>query len=128
MKWNKKDPEAKRIWVWAVLDRATQMIVDWVIGDRGVKTFKPLYDRIVDEGCRYFCTDQFPVYKTVVKVGHSVSKEFTTHIESFWSDTRLFIKGLNRKTKCCFKSLETLWCMFKFYIYNYNMKKLNKLT
>ena len=119
MKKNKPDPTAKRIWVWAGIDKITKKIVGWTIGNRSAKTFQPLYDTLVSNGYEEFYSDYLPVYKKVITKTHGLGKKFTTNIESFWSDLRLFIKGLNRRTKACLKSLETLHYLIKLYIHNY---------
>ena len=119
---NKETQTAKRTWVWVGICRRTPKVVGCTVGTRGVKTFKPLYDTLVSNGCDKFYTDKYNVYQSVIDCTHVQSKAFTTHVESFWSDVRLYIKGLNRRTKCCFKKLETLLYMLRLYIHNYNLK------
>lgn len=114
------DSFEKRIWL--ALDRISHKVAAWTIGDRSEATFRPLYDTLVSNGTERFCTDNYNVYHAVITKSHGLGKELTTHVESFWSDARLFIKGLNRRTKACFKSFETLCVFFKFYVYNYNLK------
>ena len=97
-------------------------MVGCTVGTRGAKTFAPLYKSLKSNGCVDYFTDEYNVYQSVIEDNLTMSKKFTTNVESFWSDVRLFIKGLNRRTKCCFKCLETLKSVFKIYIFNYNEK------
>lgn len=119
---NKETQTAKRLWIWLAICKFNRKVVGFSIGTRGAKTFAPLYDTLKLNGCEKYFTDEYNVYQSVVKDNLIMSKKYTTNVESFWSDARLFIKGLNRRTKCCFKSLETLVSLFKLYVYNYNLK------
>lgn len=122
MRHNQETSNAKRTWIWVALDHLTKKVVAYNIGQRDRKTFKPVYDTLVSNGCELFHTDEYNVYQSLIKEEHTTTKKLTTKVESFWSDVRLFIKGLNRRTKCCFKSLETLTCIFRMYVHHYNNK------
>ena len=81
-----------------------------------------MYDRLTQRGAQEMYTDNYNVYQSVIRCGHVPGKAGTTHVESFWSDLRLFVKALNRKTKAYAKSVRTLCDRLKLYIWSYNKK------
>ena len=102
-------------------------MADFAIGGRGVQTFRPMHDRLVEAGVTSFRTDKWSVYQKVIRAKHLIGKEYTERVEAFWSDMRLFVKSMNRKTKCIAKSLRGLYENVVIYNAAYNLRKMGEL-
>ena len=94
-------------------------MLDYQIGDRGIKTFEKLYFRLHRKyKIKAFATDNYSVYREVIfDEEHYIGKQYTQGIESFNSIIRNSLGCLVRRTKCYSKSAETMKCLLNILFY-----------
>ena len=102
--------------IWLAVDRNKNEVIDFEVGDGKEKTAFKLFDRIYQRHkVKYVCTDQNPVYKTLInsfnlekdqknQTMHIPSKSETCLAESKNSSLRDNLARLNRRTKRISKS------------------------
>jgi coenzyme F420-reducing hydrogenase beta subunit len=106
-----------------MLSRSPRQIVGLAV-DKSVnkEALQEIADRAPFAG--KYCTDGCPVYCDVVFGGRHVrnlwDKADTHNIESSNADLRHYIKGLSRKSRCFFRSLETLNAVLGVFVSAYN--------
>jgi insertion element IS1 protein InsB len=110
-----------KCWIWLALDRVRKRIVGWITGGRGVKTGRVLWNKIQHIPVHQYASDDWLPYQKIIPCNkHLIGKQYTENIEGFNSNFRLFLKRLNRKTKCYSKTKEMLDNSLKLYIHRFN--------
>jgi IS1 family transposase len=95
--------------VWTAVDHFKKGILDWVIGDHGSETFRPLWERVKSWECYFYVTDGWSVYPCfIAEEDQIVSKTYMTRVESENTRLRHYLARLHRKTLCYSKSVEML--------------------
>ena len=89
--WSFVGKKARERWVWLALARHTRQVVAYVIGDRGERTCRRLWERIPEDyksGC--CCGDLWEAYRAVIpeERHEAVGKESgeLAHVER-WNNT-----------------------------------------
>ena len=119
--WSYTGFKKKKCWIWLALDRHRKRFVGFVTGSRSKKTGRQLWEKIKDIQVVNYATDDWEAYKDFLPIDkHLIGKQYTNHIEGFNSNFRLFMKRLNRRTKCYSKTKEMLDCSLKLMIYRFN--------
>lgn len=110
-----------KCWIWLALDRVRKRFVGFITGNRGVKTGRKLWSQIQNIPVQNYASDDWDAYKDFIPNNkHLIGKQYTNSIEGFNSNFRLFLKRLNRRTKCYSKSEEMLNNCLKLYIHRSN--------
>ena len=110
-------------YIMTMISRKPRQIVGFAV-DNGVKSRR--IQEIVDsvECAEEYCTDGCLVYRDVVFGGRHKqnfhNKKDTHNIESINADLRHHIAGLKRKSRCFFRSMETLEAVLSVFIDAYN--------
>ena len=120
-----------KLWIWVAICKKTKLILGFVVGNRGAKTGKKLYETIqpyVNNQTTYYTDYWEPYTKFLPTNQHIQSKKYTYTIEGYNSNFRQFVSSLRRKTKCYSKSKEGATSRKTNFIYNHNQQKLNKLS
>ena len=104
-------------WIIKAVDRDARRTVAWIIGNRDVKTFRKLYDKIKYLTSCNFYSDYWSAFATVLpKEHHIIGKKHTITIEQDNSNTRHHLGRMTRRTKVvskCEKMADTIlkmWC------------------
>ena len=119
--WSFVGSKKKKCWIWLALDRARKRFVGFTTGSRGSKTGKKLWSQIKDIPVVFYTSDDWEAYSTFIpRNKHLVGKQYTNSIEGFNSNFRLFMKRLNRRTKCYSKTKEMLDISLKLMIHRFN--------
>ena len=119
----KKD---QKRWLWTALCRRTCQIVAFVIGDRGEKTCRRLWNKIPQEykECQTF-SDFWEAYQKVFpkETHHCVGKESgeTAHMERWYNTLRQRLARFVRKTLSFSKSDVYHHMVTKWFIAKYNL-------
>jgi insertion element IS1 protein InsB len=120
--WSFVGSKENKCWIWLALDRVRKRIVGFVTGTRGKKTGRKLWDKIQNIPVCNYVSDDWEAYQDFIpKDKHLIGKQYTNSIEGFNSNFRLFLKRLNRRTKCYSKSQEMLDNCLKLYIHRFNL-------
>ncbi len=78
-----------------------------MIGTRGEKTGRKLWDKIKKIDCDKYCSDHWDVYKKFLpKDKHIQTKAETFTVEGMNNQLRHYIARFHRKTHCYSKSIE----------------------
>ena len=102
---SKKSP----IWLWWAVNRATQGVVGWVLGDRDACAARALGSQIPRCASITYATDQYsPYIKLFANDNHIIGKAHTHQIESANSRLRGYLARLRRKGHCYTKSISNL--------------------
>ena len=91
------------------------------IGDGTKWTYLKLAERLQKHKIKHICTDgnkTYGFYKLSDK--HHITKKETCLAESWNSKLRYYIPALVRKTKCYFKSIETMKMAMDFFMLVHN--------
>ena len=113
-------------WVWVALCRRTRQVVAFVIGSRGEKSCRKLWNKIPAsyKHCHTY-SDFWSAYEKVfdAKTHQSVGKETgeTAHIERWNNTLRQRISRYVRKTLSFSKKVVWHHMVTKLFIYNYNI-------
>ena len=70
-----------------------------------------------------YYSDAYPVYSEILYAGFHTSlknKSQTYTVEGVNSDLRHYIPPLKRKSKCFFRSIDTMKAVFKIFVYAFN--------
>ncbi|WP_231932911.1 IS1 family transposase [Geminocystis sp. NIES-3708] len=99
----------KTIWRWTAVDHFHEGILEWVIGDRSAKTFRPLWEQVKKWHCYFYVTDGWKVYGNFIPEGDQIiCKTYMTRVEGENTRLRHYLARLHRKTLCYSKSMEIL--------------------
>ena len=110
-------------WIWIAICRSSKRIVGFVIGSRGKKTAKKLWQQIKHITCKQYCTDYWQAYESFVAADkHTVSKKETYTIESYNNLIRHYLARFNRRTHCYSKSEQLLSCLLTLFFHKLNSK------
>lgn len=94
-----------KLWVWLVVDRSRMAIIDFVVGTRGEKTGKCLWEKVKHISCFRHMSDYWEAYqKFLPKKKHTASKKETFSVEGMNSLIRHFLARFRRRTRCYSKS------------------------
>lgn len=110
-------------YIMTMMSRTPRQIVAFAV-DNGVKAerIQEMADRV--GYAKEYCTDGCAVYREVIFGGkhkqNSENKSDTHNIESSNADLRHYIAGLRRKSRCFFRSQETLEAVLSVFIDAYN--------
>jgi insertion element IS1 protein InsB len=120
--WSYVGSKSRKCWIWLAFDRLRKRFVGFVTGSRGKKTGKELWERIKHIPVSNYTSDDWQVYQDFVpEEKHLIGKQHTNSIEGFNSNFRLFLKRLNRRTKCYSKTQEMLDNSLKLFIHRSNV-------
>jgi IS1 family transposase len=93
-------------------------MLQWVVGDRCLATFRQLWLMIRGWGSFLYITDGYPVYACLINdCDHLVSKTVMTRVEGENSRLRHYLARLHRKTFCYSKSIEMLKASIRLLVY-----------
>lgn len=93
-------------------------ILQFVVGDHSLETFKPLWQIVMGWACFLYITDGYKVYPCVIEDGdHLVSKTAMTRVEGENCRLRHYLARLHRKTLCYSKSVDMLTTSVRLLIY-----------
>jgi insertion element IS1 protein InsB len=119
--WSFVGKKDTKCWIWLALARVRKRFVGFVTGSRGIKTGRKLWAKIKDIPVTNYASDDWNAYQDFIPANkHLVGKQYTNSIEGFNSNFRLFLKRLNRRTKCYSKTQEMLNICLKLYINHSN--------
>ena len=113
-------------WVWVALCRRTRQVITFVIGSRGEKSGRKLWNKIPEsyKHCHTY-SDFWSAYEKVfnTETHQSVGKETgeTAHIERWNNTLRQRISRYVRKTLSFSKKERWHHMVTKLFIYNYNI-------
>ena len=120
--WSFAGKKEDKCWIWIAHDRVRKTVVAFQLGTRGYKTGKKLWNKVKDLKVNLYASDHWHVYpKLFPENKHIIGKEHTQNIEGFNSNFRLFLKRLNRKTKCYSKTEEMLEASLRLVIHKFNL-------
>ena len=101
-----KNKKSQR-WLWYAWEPRYKRIIAHAFGKRNTEAFKSLLGLLAPFDIRFFCTDNFNVYRAELPVEkHIVGKLYTQRIERQNLNLRTRLKRLNRKTIGFSKSTE----------------------
>ena len=111
-----------------LVSRDKRQIVGYDIAfDRSQERIQKLVDNSA-KASKYY-SDAYSVYSEICYEGHHTSlknKSQTYTVEGVNSDFRHYIPALRRKSKCFFRSLETMKAVFKIFVHAFNQFALAK--
>jgi len=115
-------------WVWIALCRRTRQIVAFVIGTRGVRTCRKLWEAIPNTYKQAHCfADIWEAYARVVaseQLTQNESKAQTNHIERFNCTLRQRLGRFVRETFSFSKSDRMHQATLELFIHRYNQSKI----
>ena len=96
--------------------------------DRSLRHIQNLIDNTPK--AEFYFSDAFPVYSQICYEGvyralNNKSQTFT--LESVNADLRHYIPPLHRKSRCFFRSFDTIFVVFKIFVLAFNKYSLAKL-
>jgi IS1 family transposase len=122
---NKKERSKTRenTYIMTMISREPRQIVNFDVQfDKGVFRLQGLVDNAPD--AENYSTDGNPSYLDVIfpgKHNRNIRDKRDTHtIESINADLRHYISGLARRSRCFFRSLETLHAVLEIFVDAYN--------
>ena len=99
----------RAVWLWWAVDRATQRVLGWALGDRDTPAAQALGAQIPRSTSITYASDEFPCYGAIFdKERHLQGKAHTYTIESMNNRLRCHLARLRRKTHCYSKCVENL--------------------
>jgi insertion element IS1 protein InsB len=108
----KKRPKngGKYVFIWIALDRSTNKVVDFEIGDRTKRTYVKLALRLEKRfNINHLCTDDYAAYGYYrISKHHHTTKSETCLIEAKNSIIRNYLARFNRKTKRYSKAIRMI--------------------
>ncbi len=105
--WSFVGAKKKPRWLFYAYDRVKRKVLCHVFGRRTKATLNRLLTLLGHTSIRYFMTDAWPVYSSILPAEkHIIGKRWTQRIERHNLNLRTHIKRLNRKTICFSKSPE----------------------
>lgn len=122
--------EKNKIYVITLVSRDKRQIVGYDIAfDKNRERIQRLVDNS-PKASKYY-SDAYPVYSEIIYHGKYTSlknKSQTYTFEGVNSDLRHYIPALRRKSKCFFRSVETMKAIFKIFVYAFNKFALAKFN
>ena len=104
-------------WLWWAIDRASQRVLGWALGDRGTETAERLDAQLPHAPPIVFAADCWhPDEKIFAKENHVQGKAHTFTIESLNNRIRCHLARLKRKTHNYSKSQINLAASILFFI------------
>ena len=92
--------------------------MEWVLGDRSGKTFKPLWEKAEKWHCYFYITDGWKVYPNfIAHEDQIVCKTYMTRVEGENTRLRHYLARLHRKTLCYSKSVE--WRIVNYHYFSW---------
>ena len=123
--WSFVGKKANKRWVWLALARHTRQVVAYVIGDRGERTCRRLWERIPKDyrrGCYY--SDFWEAYRVVLpeERHEAVGKESgeLAHVERWNNTLRQRLARFVRRTLSFSKSDKMHELSLKLFVHRYN--------
>ena len=123
--WSFVGSKADKRWVWIALARHTRQVLAYIIGDRGERTCRRLWERIPEGykgGCCY--SDFWEAYRAAIPEEHheAVGKESgeLAHVERWNNTLRQRLGRFVRKTLSFSKSDEMHEVCLKLFLHRYN--------
>ncbi len=96
-------------WVWTAVNHFQAGILDWTVGDRSARTFKPMWERIKVWDCYFWVSDGWKVYDQFLPdEDRIISKTYMTRVEGENTRLRHYLARLKRKSLCYSKCEEML--------------------
>ena len=84
--------QKKSIWISYVFDTSTGRVLSGIVGDRGIKDLKRLWEKVEKIKMTFVCTDNGKPYQKIISPDiHLKTKKLTHWIESMNSKLRLFL-------------------------------------
>jgi insertion element IS1 protein InsB len=103
--WSFVGSKAQQRWLWYAIDRASGILLAYVLGERKDEAFVRLKALLVPFGITRFYTDDWGAYERHLEPEqHTIGKEHTQKIERKNLTLRTRIKRLARKTICFSKT------------------------
>lgn len=123
--WSFVDNKANKRWVWIALARDTRQVVAYVIGDRGERTCRRLWERIPRSYKGGYCySDLWGAYRAVIPEDRheAVGKDSgeTAHVERFNNTLRQRVGRFVRRTLSFSKSDEMHEVCLELFLHRYN--------
>jgi len=123
--WSFVDNKANKRWVWIALARDTRQVVAYVIGDRGERTCRRLWERIPGSYKGGYCySDLWEAYRAVIPEDRheAVGKDSgeTAHVERFNNTLRQRVGRFVRRTLSFSKSDEMHEVCLELFLHRYN--------
>jgi insertion element IS1 protein InsB len=119
--WSFIQNKKQKCWIWLALDRIRKRFIAFQTGSRGKKTGRKLWEKIKSIKVQFYTSDDWEAYQDFIpQQKHLIGKQHTNSIEGFNSNFRLFLKRLNRRTKCYSKTKEMLDNCLKLIIHRFN--------
>ena len=113
-----------------LVSRDKRQIVGYDIAfDKSRERIQRLVDRS-PKASKYY-SDAYPAYSEIYYEGSHLSlknKSQTYTVEGVNSDFRHYIPALHRRSKCFFRSLETMLSVFKIFVFAFNRFALAKFS
>ena len=107
--------------IWIAIDRNIRRSIGFVIGDRGTRTGKRLWEEIKDIIVGKVNTVYWAPYKSIIPSSiHVQSKKETYPVGNYNGLLRHYLARLKRRTKCYTKSIEMLQISIALFIAKYN--------
>jgi insertion element IS1 protein InsB len=123
--WSFVARKADKRWVWIALARHTRQVVAYVVGDRGERTCRRLWERVPESykgGCCY--SDLWEAYRAVIpeECHEAVGKESgeLAHVERWNNTLRQRLARFVRKTLSFSKSDEMHEVSLRLFLHRYN--------
>ena len=120
--------EKNKIYVITLVSRDKRQISGYEIAfDRSRERIQKLVDNSA-KSSKYY-SDAYPAYAEVCYEGIHTSlkdKSQTYTVEGVNSDLRHYIPALHRRSKCFFRSIETMNAVFKIFVHAFNKFALTK--
>ena len=105
-------------WIIKALDRKTRKTIAWVIGNRGAKTFRKLYNKVKHLKKCIFYTDNWDTFSKILpRKRHGIGKKHTCAIERDNSNTRHHLGRMTRRTKVVSKSEQMLDLSIRIWVH-----------
>ena len=123
--WSFVGKKADKRWIWIALARHTRQVLAYVIGDRGERTCRRLWERIPESYKSGSCySDFWEAYGAVIPEEHheAVGKESgeLAHVERWNNTLRQRLARFVRKTLSFSKSDEMHEACLKLFLHRYN--------
>ena len=113
-----------------LVSRDKRQIVGYDIAfDKSRERIQHLVDR-APKASKYY-SDAYPAYSEICYEGSHLSlknKSQTYTVEGVNSDFRHYIPALHRRSKCFFRSIETIKAVFKIFVFAFNRFALAKFS
>jgi insertion element IS1 protein InsB len=120
-----------KLWIWKALDSGTGQLLDWECGRRDKATLKKLVDRLVQWEVRFYHTDRWGTYTSVLPQDKLVQRKAGTHrIERNHCRQRHWFGRFRRKSLIVSKSQEMVdltMALFATFWANGNQEELISL-